>query len=225
MCQAAWFFKAKWHGADLTMDENWEGIADDKLRPEGCGPIGRCAGCGLHLPLRLPGFGEIATNWVCVDCGARYSAVLDEAQCRTPFQNVRPANLSFDRSCLAQPPAAIDAFIRGIMREECPKRGERRRSERRKLGICVAAVAVDETLVPIGEPFLAATYDISTGGLSMVHTRAITAKLVVVEFPNPPGPTTSANGATMQMLLRVVRCRALGRFYEIAGAFVTRMAP
>lgn len=42
-------------------------------------PLDACVCCGRPLPLRRPGLGEIGSSWVCVSCGARYRAVLDEA--------------------------------------------------------------------------------------------------------------------------------------------------
>jgi len=56
------------------------------------GRLGKCAECGLPLPLRRPKPGEHAGSWMCAFCGSRYCAMLDENFPPDVLQNVRCAD-------------------------------------------------------------------------------------------------------------------------------------
>ncbi len=187
-----------------------------ELSGDGTGRIGNCVSCGLLLPLRLAGPGEEDTNWACSGCGAQYGAVLDRSAPQELFHNVRPAVFKFDRSQVpSKPPEALAAFIQQMIGEG-QMFANRRSTARHQLVVPVTAVPVDVGFFPIGEPFTAITRDISTKGLSLIHTRAVRCERLVVELPN-------RSGAAIQLVLQVARCRALGRFYEIAGPFTMRL--
>jgi hypothetical protein len=128
---------------------------------------------------------------------------------------VRPAVLQFDRSCLVKPPEAIVAFIRQMV-SDGQLVANRRTVARQQLVVPVTVVPVDDGFYPIDEPFMAVTRDVSTTGLSLMHTRAVHCALLVVELP-------VRSAAAIQLVLRVVRCRSFGRFYEIAGHFIMRL--
>ncbi len=49
-----------------------------KTSLQGTRLLGKCAGCSLPLPLRLPDGDERASEWVCVGCGTSYKAILLE---------------------------------------------------------------------------------------------------------------------------------------------------
>lgn len=55
------------------------------------GRIGACVDCGLPIPLRRPRTGETPSRWVCCGCGARYSAVLDDAFSQDVLRHVQAA--------------------------------------------------------------------------------------------------------------------------------------
>jgi hypothetical protein len=76
---------------------------------------------------------------------------------------------------------------------------------------------MDQRLRPVDDAFAAMTRDISKSGLCLVHTRAVRAELLAVEL-------SDLQGETMQLVMRLLRCRPTNRFYEIAGAFLVRMA-
>jgi hypothetical protein len=60
-------------------------------------------------------------------------------------------------------------FVRNLSRHE----REQRQSNRRPLIIEVIALPLDEQLQPIGGSFVAVTRDISTCGVSLVHTTRV----------------------------------------------------
>jgi hypothetical protein len=176
--------------------------------------IDSCAACGRALPLRLPHAGETATLWVCTGCGARYDAVLDRSAPEETTRNVRPAQIDFNRDGLVHPPEAIATFVAHLTNQKAAT--ERRASNRHRLAAPVAAVPVDDDFRPVGQPFMATTRDVSTSGLALIHTRAVDAQYLAVELP-------AVAGKTMQVVMQVLRCRPLGRFYEIAGPFIVRL--
>jgi hypothetical protein len=196
-----------------------QGIADHSSSAaglNGAGRFGPCIACERELPLRLPGPGEKGTAWVCTGCGALYHAMFDKSTAAGLARNVRPVSVSFDRSRLVQPPQAIAEFLHRL-KDESRGREDRRQAARCWMVTHVAAVPVDKEFRPVGEPFMAVTRNISTRGLALVHTRAVESELVVVEL-------TTGSGSAIQLVMRVARCRPMGRFYEVAGPFVVRIA-
>jgi hypothetical protein len=182
---------------------------------KGMGRLGPCASCARELPLCMPDANESGTAWICVGCGAVYHAVFDQSAPAHLVRNVRPATIFFDRTRLVQPPQAIAALLEQ-MKAEGQGLGDRRQAARRWMVTHVAAVAVNANYDPVGEPFMAVTRNISTRGLALIHTRTVESGMLVVELLAHAVPA-------IQLIMRVARCRALGRFYEIAGPFVVRL--
>ncbi len=59
---------------------------------------------------------------------------------------------------------------------------------------------------------MAVTRDISTTGLALISTRAASSRFLAVELACP-------SGETIQVVIRVIRCRPVRCFYEIAGTY------
>jgi len=183
---------------------------------EANGRIERCASCGLVLPLRRPGPGREGRNWTCTGCGAGYCAVLAERCSAKVVQHVRPAGIRFDKSNLRQPTEAIAKFIRKRLDDRSYEGHERRRAERYCIVAPAVAMPMDEMVQPAGEAFMVVMKDISTSGIALVSTRAVNTKFLALEL-------CAASDENMQLLVHVLRCRIIHRFYEIAGQFLTRM--
>jgi predicted RNA-binding Zn-ribbon protein involved in translation (DUF1610 family) len=179
------------------------------------GRIDTCPACGHSLPLRLPAVGRQGADWICTGCGARFEAVLDRNAPPDLLRNVRPASVRIDRDRLVHPPQALASFVAELVKEN-GNLSERRAFPRRVLVAPVAVVPVDEDYLPVDDAFMAITRDVSSGGVSLVHSRAVDSKLLVVELPK-------SGGEVIQVAVRVLRCRPLGRFYEIGGVFVVRL--
>ena len=60
-------------------------------------------------------------------------------------------------------------------------------------------------------------HNISRGGIALIHTRSVTVPYLGLEL-NLDGTTE------IRVVIRIVRCRAAGLFYEIAGPFLVRIA-
>jgi hypothetical protein len=178
--------------------------------------IESCGRCGRSLPLAKPAPGQLAMRWICNGCSAEYEAVLAVDSLAEALDHARPAGLVFDRKKLVRPPEAIAQFVKKVVSGMKAER-ERRGNLRYPLAVPVVALPMDQRLRPVDEPFAAMTRNISQSGLCLVHTRAVRAELLAVEL-------SSLKRDTMQMVMRILRCRVTNRFYEIAGAFLVRMA-
>ncbi|HZZ27679.1 MAG TPA: PilZ domain-containing protein [Pirellulales bacterium] len=114
------------------------------------------------------------------------------------------------------PPEQVVNFIRRVIREEKFYEGmERRKNLRYPITIPVKATPLDDRCHPAGEPFLGVTRDISIGGLCLYHLAPIETHFLQLELA-----TNSGSGASLQVLLQVVRCLQTGPLFEIAGRFV-----
>jgi hypothetical protein len=92
--------------------------------------------------------------------------------------------------------------------------GERRESQRASLLATVTVVPLNAAREPCGEPFKAAARDVSEGGLSLLHTRAVTAEFLALRWS-----TLGASSRQVNLVLEVHRCQPMGPFYEVAGRF------
>ena len=123
----------------------------------------------------------------------------------------------FQAEQLLRPPAAIEMFVRRVVRgAEFYVGPEQRTEPRYVVSLPVTAVPVDESLKKAGDVFIAFTRDISSGGIAMYHTRRVSDKFLAVEIK-------SSCGEKMRVLVEVLRCSPVGLFYEIAGKFVSRL--
>lgn len=80
----------------------------------------------------------------------------------------------------------------------------------------VILVPLDDDYVPNAGCFGAVTRDVSTSGMRLLATRAVQCRFIQVEF-------SQAGKERIRVVLQVLRCNTLGRFYEIAGQFIARI--
>ena len=173
----------------------------------------RCSKCDKILPLHPPRPAETSVNWICTTCGTKHNAVLNRSDALESLQHVRPERIEFDESNLGRPPEAIVEFVTKMMRTEC-KRNDNRGAQRRAVVVPVPLIQLDEGLSPTGNVHMAVTRDISSSGISLVSTRAANSPFLAVEL-------SASYDETIQIVMRVIRCRPLRCFYEIAGPFFT----
>ncbi|HYO25366.1 MAG TPA: hypothetical protein VEQ85_10505 [Lacipirellulaceae bacterium] len=114
----------------------------------------------------------------------------------------------------AGPPPAMIAFLERMF-DGVQGDGERRKSARASLLATLVAVPLTTARRPCGEPFKGVARDASAGGLSLLHTRAVTSELLALRWPGLGTP-----GRQITQILRVQRCHPLGPFYEVAGSFL-----
>jgi hypothetical protein len=91
-----------------------------------------------------------------------------------------------------------------------------RRAARRALLLAtVTAIPLTPKLKPCGEAFKAIARDVSEGGLSLLHTRAVSAKRLALRWQRLTSPRR-----LISVVLEVKRCHPMGPFYLLAGQFV-----
>ena len=115
---------------------------------------------------------------------------------------------------VSEPPAAMISYLERTF-NDAGGEGDRRNSERASLLATITVIPLNGSLQPCGEPFKAAARDASEGGLSLLHTRAITAEHLALRWQNLGTP-----GHQITMVLQVQRCQPMGPFYEVAGRFM-----
>ncbi len=115
-------------------------------------------------------------------------------------------------------PELIATFIEGLGAKVKSFEGvERRLNTRFVVAMPSSVQPLNENLARDGEPFTAAIRDISAVGIGLIHTKPIKAKYLDVCL-SPP------NGHSMRLLVRVLRCRPLGAYFDIGGEFVLPQA-
>jgi CheY-like chemotaxis protein len=117
---------------------------------------------------------------------------------------------------LSEPPQAMLNFLERNF-EEPGAGGDRRKTDRVSLLATVVAVPVTKQFEPCGEAFKAAARDVSQGGMSMLHTRAISSEYVALRWQS-----LASKNSFIKVVMQLIRCRPMGPFYELAGQFVMR---
>ncbi len=113
---------------------------------------------------------------------------------------------------LNAPSSAMVDFVHELV--QANYRGLQKGRERRyPLLIEVAAQPVDGRFEATSEPVLALCCNISTGGMSLIHTRCIRTEWLRL---------TLDRGDLGTVYAKVVRCRQLKQYFEIACEFFAR---
>ena len=109
----------------------------------------------------------------------------------------------------------ISAFVKQITQDAHFYMGNEKRSEARySMTVPVRVCQISHSFERVGEEFVAVSRDISTRGISFFHTSAVSGKWLSIELTVP-------EVGTMQAVIEVLRCRAVGPLFEIAGRFVS----
>ena len=113
------------------------------------------------------------------------------------------------------PDAVLDFVRRAVKDNQDAIYSEQRRVQRMELGIPVLAKPVDSNHKTIGPCVEMYARNISAGGLGVIFTRAIRDRYLAVQL-------TTKNGDSLKMIAEVIRCRPMGRFYDIGLKFIAR---
>lgn len=146
-------------------------------------------------------------------------AVLVHLEDRTRWQEEenRGRRLQLSQDGVDTAPESVRKFVERMTQQAEPTIGfERRKQSRFRVAKAILVVPVDEHNKPTGAPFQAMTRDISSAGVSFIHTRSITARRLVAEMTCP-------RGETKQLAMEVLRCRPWSHLYEIAGRWVAKL--
>jgi len=113
------------------------------------------------------------------------------------------------------PLGEIAAFVKRMTSDAHFYMGTEKRTEARyAISIAVNAFPINHSYEQTGQEFVAVTRDISTRGLALLHTQAVTTKWLAIEAISP-------QNERIRTVIEVLRCRAIGPLFEIAGKFVT----
>jgi hypothetical protein len=119
---------------------------------------------------------------------------------------------SIDRVEQLEPPTDLQEFL---AKEVVEDGGSDRRGPRRYPMVAkVVAIPVSKQMLPIDKPFVAFSRNISAGGIALLHIRPVRSDYLFLEIHVP-------NRAPARTVVKVLRSRRVGRFFEIAGAFAT----
>jgi hypothetical protein len=117
---------------------------------------------------------------------------------------------SIDRVGQLEPPTELQDFLTKEVAEEGSS--DRRGPRRYPIVAKVIAIPVSKQLLPIDKPFVAFSRNISAGGIALLHIRPIRSDYLFLEIHVP-------NRAPTRTVVKVLRSRRVGRYFEIAGAF------
>lgn len=167
--------------------------------------------------------GEISIQRFCRRTRLRLSAIAcgkpHTPATKEPPLSSRTANessgLDTDQLRLLTSSDELLAFVRDLPERSEPG-AERRKTVRIPVNIKVICVPLNGDEEATGDPFVAVSRDISTGGLALVYWRRIPTRLLSVWLP-------SSDGETLQLVVRIVHCRGLGKFIEHCCQIVKRV--
>ena len=125
------------------------------------------------------------------------------------------ARIEFNSGGGRQPPAEVVEYVTKIVLADLAQ-DEKRDGRRHPVSLPVSAVPIDDQFSPKGPEFVAVTRDISTGGISFIHTCPVNDKLLALELVN-------REGEKIQVVMEVVRCTNSGRYYEVGGRLVAKL--
>jgi hypothetical protein len=124
---------------------------------------------------------------------------------------------SESKPTLADTREAITALIRKLIDDiEEDFIVDHRREGRHATLMPVNVVPVSETGQSLATAFVAVVHDLSSRGISMLHTSEIEHTYLFLRFPD-------ARVKTEGVVLEVLRRRKIGPLWEIAGKFVTEI--
>lgn len=140
-----------------------------------------------------------------------------EDRARWQEEDVRGRRLQLSLEGVDTAPESVRRFVERLTQQAEPTVGfERRKNARFRVAKPILVVPVNENNKPIGPPFQAMTRDLSSAGVSFIHTRSTTARRMVAELTCP-------RGETKQLAMEVLRCRPWSHLYEIAGRWIEKL--
>ncbi|QDU62253.1 hypothetical protein Pan216_31200 [Planctomycetes bacterium Pan216] len=146
-----------------------------------------------------------------------YASAADRAKNLRGSENL-PRRFDMRRSRLQPPPQAMIDLARASL---ASPRGsadpEKRHEMRSTIAVPVPVIPLSDRHVALDVPTIAILRDISTAGASLLHSRISRGKYYVVEVDSP-------GGESVQLLLEVLRCQLVGRFYDIGGRLVAKLS-
>lgn len=123
----------------------------------------------------------------------------------------------FDLANVTKAPESIVSVVRQFLERDKPAEFlESRQHQRFAIAKVAIAVPLDEDFERLDDGFEVVVRDISTGGVGLYHTRAITAPYLAVQI-------RSDVNSTLSMVAKVMRCESQGRLYLVGCQFVAKI--
>ena len=94
----------------------------------------------------------------------------------------------------------------------------RRQEQRRPLTLPCYIVPVDEDDKPRGKTIPAITTDISSGGISLLYTRAMEPQRVLMKISKSPE-------VSIHLIAEIVRCGEVNGYFKIGAKFIKKVSP
>ena len=94
---------------------------------------------------------------------------------------------------------------------------DRRHHHRYQFSVPAHVQPLDTRFEPIGKPVATVTRDLSAAGIGLLYSSPIESAYVEVTINSPDG--------TKRLLVKVLRCRPIGAFFDIGGCFVAKPNP
>jgi c-di-GMP-binding flagellar brake protein YcgR len=117
---------------------------------------------------------------------------------------------------LRHAPEAVVKFIKRLIATYREYDGPQRRAETRScVTVPVTIQFLDDDFRPINQPIATLTYNLSGGGIGIVHHEPITCNFIQVRL-------TLKNGDTMNLIASVRHCTQKGDYYQVGARFVVK---
>ena len=182
----------------------------------------RCSRCRSVIDIRPPTLDFTATIWCCDKCGAIYfGGDEQESELRGLTRADRNVTCQLTKD-------ATDSLIPSILPENAQrlaksllpddeKWADRRSHKRYPTSVTVAVLPLTSDFCVSGEAEPMTTANVSLGGAALLHTRFVDAPYLAIDF-------TPSGVEELQVVFKVLRCRALGPVYVIGGEFISRLS-
>jgi hypothetical protein len=204
--------------------ETTRNLAGDSAASGSPQRISNCARCGMSLRLQPPTNDAPALPWLCNGCGSVYFAsrpmcpgTAETGGCRLQaYDKVLTVLIShLDVEADSMSKLQAEAFAKRSASQTVVG-AELRKRRRHSLVTPVIAVPLGPDFRVTGRPTRMFTVDVSQSGIRLVHTKAINAPMLALDF-------TNGDAETVSVILTVKRARGVGSAFEIAGPLLCRI--
>ena len=124
------------------------------------------------------------------------------------------AGIHFERLILDRPSEEVRHFVQQCA-DDADRKSNMRTAPRYPAAMEVLCVPFDADERQCGNPVVLLSRNISVGGVSLIHIRPLPAKYLLVHL-------NYGKSEEIRSVVEVLRCRRIGRFFEIAGNFTAK---
>ena len=189
------------------------------------GVIDHCSQCHHALALAAPTPAASSSTWLCENCGGVYLASSVQQQSRAalgarqvPYSMVIKAMQSHIRLRSASVRQQdVQRLIECLEHQLQYVGPEKRTQQRHRVAAPINVISLDSDFRIAADPLRTIMTSVSAGGAAFVRDTSIVEPFLLLDF-SPSVPNLAP------AILRVTRVQQLRATYEIAGAFLSRIA-